>query len=307
MKTENRHTKMYIIRRLSMQLIHAHKITNIKYNDSSPEKLNDGETILFYEYRQVIDRRTLGNNYPDLNYMSNTEQKVDKMLILHENPNLRKTTFLSQTLNFWTQAIGGNLSLDLSHRSGFHEVRNITLLENNNYIQTYSSGGNCHLLTAQISYSKKIEDKFQFKFSGTWNRRINTNCNPNCESDWTASGNIIYFYKAFYWGLSRKTVSNTLSSNGYRFHHGAGLNIYSSYNKDHFSLLVGYNNPFWKSNRRTTYMSDLYSSTTESFNDRLGKFVYIRLSWNMSFGTKHNIRTVNIDKNSNSAILDASK
>ena len=43
MKTENRHIKIYILRRLSMQLIHAHKITNIKCNDSSPEKLNNGE------------------------------------------------------------------------------------------------------------------------------------------------------------------------------------------------------------------------------------------------------------------------
>ena len=246
------------------------------------------------------------NSYPDLSLLNDVEQDIDFIQVNRGNPSLRIKRWFDNllTFNYDTKNILFFTSFYSFLHSGPNVRQNVTY-ENNKFIHSYISDGYYNYINPEIGVTfRGWDNAANLKIQGGWKENKMTEKNAVNNNFFYIDSDLSLYYKAFacyvyYNSRDSRTDYEDLQRLKYSSVYGMTL----SYKYHNLSLLIGTQNPFSSYHATSTTSLDNYKYFTDNESRQDGKVLYLKCSFNLNFGKKHNYSDVNTTKDANSAIL----
>jgi hypothetical protein len=250
-------------------------------------KINSAFNLKYYFYLTPI--------IPTLSQLSNVIQRVDDVWMQKGNSELKPYNEYEQSLSVYYDK--NNLSTEINARHNFQYkpiMEDVLYDSDNNYFIRFPSNQKKY---QQYKLSITSTYKFMKDFARIW-------VNISYSHEESIGNAYKHYYNNLFSGLqlslNYKNIRLSCTRSLSRINSLYGEEIIRNekntivelnYKIKSFSLGMGVLNPFshtWRTG--TDYLSDIYFSKTRSYiNDGLN-MVYLRLSYNLSYGHKYNVK-----------------
>lgn len=262
--------------------------------------INDNNTLQL--------RSFLGNSSPWLASLSDVEQQIDFLTIRRGNPNLQRMIMWNNSLNYWLSVRPFNISFFMNHELFTPNQRAEVYYDSGYFIKTYINDGQRNRLGIGTSISGSFLDSaLHCNVSLGYNQNWVTNASQsglgglycNLNGSYTVNN---WLFRAFY-----NSPYQELNHQGYLTKRNSICGFSLSYHSSGLSIVAGVQNPFSQMVRTTEFANDIYFSKSQDLNSNNNFVGFLRLSYNFSYGRKHEYSNIDTNINSSSAILKGNR
>lgn len=247
-----------------------------------------------------------GNSFPQLSFTSEVQQKVNPLMTLKGNPDLKIMKFLGYDLNYDLTLGIYNFNAYSHLLSSFHNTDDLYYEDNGNMIHTYTNACNYFSFYHGISNTVYLLNKsLQIQAGLSLSQTFITKLYTNHENWFTGNMRVTYMTGNFSFGAnysSKSKMISTCAPTGYTESNN-NYSLWASYSNKGFFVEAGTSRPFGNDYVRSWFDYGKYSFERKNYSDSYGPYVYVQLSYTFDFGRKINKNGVEIDRSTNSGML----
>ena len=242
-----------------------------------------------------------------LSSLSAVEQQLNELEWQRGNPALRYTETFNMEDQFSHELWGGYASARAYYRRTRHNVTRTTLLEWDGaaprFIHLPDDATTGHELSASVGYSKRFFGCLNVGVQGQWLRRIITGPGGGQGSAFLGGAQLQYQKKGWTAAFQTGAAHTMRTNNASVVHSPAWMQLAAGYSHGALSVMAAWECPWQMRSWTYTDQGACYRSRSWTENNYSQNRVIIRLTWNVSFGKKHQFRAAGVNKSQQTGIV----
>jgi hypothetical protein len=244
-----------------------------------------------------------GNSWPQMSYTSEVTQKVNPLMILKGNPDLKIVKYLDFNLNYDLSVGNFDFNAYSSLTCCFSNPAELYYENNGNMIHTYTSDCNFFYLNHGISNTfYMLEKSLQLQTGVDLNQSFVKHECAGHLSWFVVNAKLSYMTGDFSFGALYNSKEKDLLPY-YIQETNQDYGLWVTFNHKGFYAEAGARRPFNGKYTRSWYDFGKYSYVRKDYSDAAGPFVYLKLSYTFDFGRKVTKNDVKINRSTNSGML----
>jgi len=245
----------------------------------------------------------IGNSNPNAAMRSEVEQIVNRYEIIRGNPNLEKTIFITNYIDYNLMLKNWQLMAHLEYERLGNMTIDTYTPEGERLVHSYGNDGSLHNLSLNIQQTLFLLNRnLQLKSGINLQRNILTAHEGASLSHIDCNLKAIYHISNFSLSAYYQTPQTTLFENFSKS--AADYGISATYGKKGFYAEIGARRMFQQNrNRRFYFDYTHYRYDQEIKRDAYGPCLYLRLSYSFDFGRKSSRQDIEAGNTGGSAIL----
>lgn len=245
----------------------------------------------------------IGNSNPNAAMRSEVEQIVNRYEIIRGNPNLEKTIFITNYIDYNLMLKNWQLMAHLEYERLGNMTIDTYTPEGERLVHSYGNDGSLHNLSLNIQQTLFLLNRnLQLKSGINLQRNILTAHEGASLSHIDCNLKAIYHIGNFSLSAYYQTPQTTLFENFSKS--AADYGISATYGKKGFYAEIGARRIFQQNrNRRFYFDYTHYRYDQEIKRDAYGPCLYLRLSYSFDFGRKSSRQDIEAGSTGGSAIL----
>ena len=245
----------------------------------------------------------IGNSNPNAAMRSEVEQIVNRYEIIRGNPNLEKTIFSTNYIDYNLMLKNWQLMAHLEYERLDNMTIDTYTPEGERLVHSYGNDGSLHNLSLNIQQTLFLLNRnLQLKSGINLQRNILTAHEGASLSHIDCNLKAIYHIGNFSLSVYYQTPQTTLFENFSKS--AADYGISATYGKKGFYAEIGARRIFQQNrNRRFYFDYTHYRYDQEIKRDAYGPYLYLRLSYSFDFGRKSSRQDIEAGNTGGSAIL----
>jgi len=245
----------------------------------------------------------IGNSNPNAAMRSEVEQIVNRYEIIRGNPNLEKTIFITNYIDYNLMLKNWQLMAHLEYERLGNMTIDTYTPEGERLVHSYGNDGSLHNLSLNIQQTLFLLNRnLQLKSGINLQRNILTAHEGASLSHIDCNLKAIYHISNFSLSAYYQTPQTTLFENFSKS--AADYGISATYGKKGFYAEIGARRIFQQNrNRRFYFDYTHYRYDQEIKRDAYGPCLYLRLSYSFDFGRKSSRQDIEAGSTGGSAIL----
>ena len=242
-----------------------------------------------------------------LSSLSAVEQQLNELEWQRGNPALRYSETFEVDDQLSHALWGGYATARALYRRTRHNVTYTTLVETEGgmprFVHMPDDATTLHELTAAVGYSKRFFGCLNAGVNGQWTRRIITGPGGGQGSALMGSARLTFMKKGWTAGVQAAAAHTLRTSSANVTHSPAWMQLMAGYSTGSLNVMAAWECPW--SMRSWTYAdrgAAYRSRSWEEDNLNRNRFI-VRLTWNVTFGKKHNFGQAGVDKTQKTGIV----
>lgn len=242
-----------------------------------------------------------------LSYISSVEQQLNELEWQRGNPALRYSETFEVDDRLSHALWGGYATARAFYRRTRHNVTYATLAETEGgalrFVHQPDDATTGHELTAAVGYSKRFFGCLNASVNGQWTRRIITGPGGGQGSAFMGGVGLTFMKKGWTAGVQTGCAHTTRTNTANVVHSPTWMQLMAGYSIGGFNIMAAWECPW--SMRSWTYAdrgAAYRSRSWEEDNLNRNRFI-VRLTWNVTFGKKHNFGQAGVDKTQKTGIV----
>lgn len=263
---------------------------------------------IFNKSHTLQYRTGLTNSFPILSLFTDSEQNIDFIQKRKGNPSLDVTKIFSNLLSYSYSTNRINLNIMIDQFFSWPNASSCVIYEDNYFVHSYKNDGKYSFVNPEIGVSLKlVNERLSLKVNGGLKRYDVSGENSIHLNNWYIKSTLRLLYKNFNANLYFNSSQKGAYSQLVQWKNSAIYGLFITYNKKHYSLMVGTQNPFSGYQRDTQSLLGIYSNYSALHNSQNDHLLFIKATLNLDFGRSHKYSNINSQKHTNSAIMKNSK
>lgn len=248
-------------------------------------RINLSAAYLINKSQRLQLRFALGNTYPSLNTVNNTDQQIDRFMIRRGNVDMDNSIVLQPMLNYMYNSKKISIGLTGSYMYLNHAIVNDYLAEGNKIVNTYSSDDRYRASTLSLSTSYKPASYFNLKIdcaykhtdiSGSANMRQNS-LKASLLGNW--------YVKDFLFSMSCEMPQKEIMNNQIYVQTPWEYDMGVEWSHKNIAIEVVANNLFLKNNKIVKRIdSDHYKFQSSLIGDLQNQYLTAKVSLTIDYG-----------------------
>jgi hypothetical protein len=244
-----------------------------------------------------------GNSYPELSYTSEVTQKVNPLMTLKGNPDLKIVKYLDFNLNYDLSVGNYNLTAYSSLTCCIGNPSELYEEDNGTMIHTYTNDCNVYYLNHGISNTFYMLGKsLQLQTGVDLNQSFVIHECAGHLSWFVVKAKLSYMTGDFSFGALYNSKEKDLLPY-YIQETEQDYGLWATFSHHGFYAEAGARRPFNGKYTRSWYDFGKYSYARKNYSDAVGPFVYLKLSYTFDFGRKVKKNNVDINRSTSSGML----
>lgn len=242
-----------------------------------------------------------------LSSLSAVEQQLNELEWQRGNPALRYAEMFDVEDQLSHALGGGYVTARACYSRTRHNVTYTTLAESaggaTRFVHMPDDATTWHMISASVGYSKRFFGCLNAGVNGQWTRSIVTGPGGGHGSSFTGSARLTFMKKGWTAGIQARSAHTIRTSEADVKHNPAWMQLMAGYAHGGLNIMAAWECPWrmrtWNyADRGAAYRSRSWTETNYARN----RFV-VRLTWNVTFGKKHNFGQAGVDKTHRTGIV----
>lgn len=242
-----------------------------------------------------------------LSSLSAVEQQLNELEWQRGNPALRYAEMFDVDDQLSHALGGGYVTARARYSRTRHNVTYTTLAESaggaTRFVHMPDDATTWHMISASVGYSKRFFGCLNAGVNGQWTRSIVTGPGGGHGSSFTGSARLTFMKKGWTAGIQARSAHTIRTSEADVKHNPAWMQLMAGYAYGGLNIMAAWECPWrmrtWNyADRGAAYRSRSWTETNHARN----RF-FVRLTWNVTFGKKHNFGQAGVDKTHRTGIV----
>lgn len=230
---------------------------------------------------------SLGNTFPNLNYMNQAEQFCDGILVRRGNPLLKNSVLLGPALDYSMDTKKYSLLFSYYYVYLNHAVVNTYHIEKDHVINSFSSDARSYKQEASLSMTWSPVPSFSVKGDGGFYNESISGDLHNIISDWFLDVNANLYLGNFSFSAFANRPRKQLQDYNLLLKQRLQYGLSAEWSDDNLSVVLQSKNFFSNANYRTSSLfSPCYEMCENSKNATDHSFVSVRFVYSIDYGKK---------------------
>lgn len=242
-----------------------------------------------------------------LSSLSAVEQQLNELEWQRGNPHLRYTETFELEDQLSHALWGGYVTARARYSRTRHNVTYATLAETEGgalrFVHQPDDATTWHQLTAAVGYSKRFFGCLNAGVNGQWTRSIVTGPGGGQGSAFTGSARLTFMKKGWTAGVQAQSAYTIRESTADVTHIPAWMQLMAGYTHGGLSVMAAWECPWHMRSWTYADRGAAYRSRSWTENNFVRNRFIVRLTWNVTFGKKHNFGQAGVDKTQKTGIV----
>lgn len=263
-------------------------------------------TLNLPKQNSIRIQTSLGVTGTKLNYLSSTEQIIDRFQVMRGNPFLKTGTMYDIKLNYTKGFKWGSLGSFFLYEQTNNPIYEMVHYDSERqlFVHSYENGGRKERIIANVDAQFKLIPKML-----TW--MVAGEYYTGVERDWKKLR-----VEGIVWGTQLQFMYKNLSANvqyntslsyvsrGIVYTNPATLRLNVGYTHKNWHYELGAANPFMNHAIKAEYNNESYNRLVRNYRPGMQtNCFYVNVNYRFNWGKKHTFRNVEVEKEKNSSIL----